>query len=587
MYEAGGWVLVESALADLPGDLRWLYESGAVTHRAARRDPPRARRPRPRPTSRAAVARAADPRAPRPRRRSRGRDRARRCRRCARAIPRVPLGRAVDHRRHRARTAARRAGRARGRSRSDRCAADRTRSATSRSSPPPRSRPTPSPICSRVPEFVARAAPRRAAALSADRSRADRRPPAGAGECRRDAALPHRVAGALRGAAGARRRDAACACTADGLHGARRHAAAGGRLRKRSTARSACRSSRRKSATAPKRSHRAAAANCRALVTRGDIRGDLHMHSLWSDGRDSIEAMVQACVALGYEYMAITDHSQQLGGGAQPDRRRREEAGRRDRRAARAATRRSRSCTAARSTSCRTAGSTFPIAILERFDIVLASLHERPASRPDQLLKRYAAAMQHPLVTLITHPTNRLVPHRRGYDLDYDRLFELAVETGPRSRSTARRRTSISTARSRAARSPPARPSSIDSDCHRAEMLGRQMHLGHHHRAARLGRAASRAQHAARSTRSAPSSPRSAACADPRRRRGAPPTDCPSSCRRRSSRSPRSRSIARRCCRASTSATPDRSRRWSARRSITPRDGYPLYFAIGQLVPLG
>ena len=51
-----------------------------------------------------------------------------------------------------------------------------------------------------------------------------------------------------------------------------------------------------------------------ALVSRADIRGDLHMHSLWSDGRDSIDAMVQGCRALGYEYMAITDHSPQLGG---------------------------------------------------------------------------------------------------------------------------------------------------------------------------------------------------------------------------------------------------------------------------------
>ena len=45
-------------------------------------------------------------------------------------------------------------------------------------------------------------------------------------------------------------------------------------------------------------------------------------------------------------------------------------------------------------------------------------------------MKRYESAMKHPLVTLITHPTNRIVPTRRGYDLDYDRLFEMAVSTG-------------------------------------------------------------------------------------------------------------------------------------------------------------
>ena len=52
-----------------------------------------------------------------------------------------------------------------------------------------------------------------------------------------------------------------------------------------------------------------------SLVSRADIRGDLHMHTQWSDGRDSIEGMVKACVALGYEYVAITDHSPRAASG--------------------------------------------------------------------------------------------------------------------------------------------------------------------------------------------------------------------------------------------------------------------------------
>src|SRR5207244_936773 len=63
-------------------------------------------------------------------------------------------------------------------------------------------------------------------------------------------------------------------------------------------------------------------------------------------------------------------------------------------------------------------------------DIVLASLHDRAGHSREQLLKRYAGAMKNPFVTIITHPTNRLVPHRPGYDLDYERLFEMAVDTG-------------------------------------------------------------------------------------------------------------------------------------------------------------
>jgi DNA polymerase (family 10) len=120
----------------------------------------------------------------------------------------------------------------------------------------------------------------------------------------------------------------------------------------------------------------------------------------------------------------------------------------------------------------------FPDRILERFDIVLASLHESAGHPPDQLLKRYTAAMKHPLVTMITHPTNRVVGSRRGYNLDYDRFFELAVEhrtvleiDGAPSHldldgGLARRAVAAGTM------------VAIDSDCHRAEMLGRQMDFG-------------------------------------------------------------------------------------------------------------
>ena len=183
--------------------------------------------------------------------------------------------------------------------------------------------------------IAARAAPGRAAPVSAHRARAGRRAPAGAGERRRGAALPDRVGRALRGAARARRR---VGLAPDGRRPARRrrHAAAvSHRRRDLRGARPAVHP-----AGDPRRRRRdrggASRGELPALVSRADIRGDLHMHTLWSDGRDPIEAMVQGCVALGYEYMAITDHSPSSAAIAQPHRRRREEAGRRDCRAARA-----------------------------------------------------------------------------------------------------------------------------------------------------------------------------------------------------------------------------------------------------------
>jgi DNA polymerase (family X) len=213
------------------------------------------------------------------------------------------------------------------------------------------------------------------------------------------------------------------------------------------------------------------------LVSTADIRGDLHMHSFWSDGRDSIEAMVVAAVALGYEYIAITDHSPTSA-------------------ASRSLTtdgvsRQADEIASLRETYPQIAilhgceadiledGSLdFPDRVLEQFDIVLASLHESLGHSPATLLRRYELAMRHPLVALITHPTNRVVPHRAGYELDYDRLFQLAIETGTLleidggpshldlDASLARRAVQAGVTLT------------IDSDCHRSSQLGRQMQLG-------------------------------------------------------------------------------------------------------------
>ena len=173
------------------------------------------------------------------------------------------------------------------------------------------------------------------------------------------------------------------------------------------------------------------------LVSRADIRGDLHMHSTWSDGRDSIEAMVEACRALGYEYLAITDHSPHSAASRNLSvdgvkRQAEEIAGLREQYPDIAIL---HGCEVDILPDGRL---DFPDRILEQFDIVLASLHEGAGQAPEALERRYLAAMKHPLVTLITHPTNRLVPHRRGYDLDYDRLFETGGRNGHDRRNRRR-----------------------------------------------------------------------------------------------------------------------------------------------------
>lgn len=213
------------------------------------------------------------------------------------------------------------------------------------------------------------------------------------------------------------------------------------------------------------------------LVSRTNVRGDLHMHSVWSDGRDSIEVMVRACVAIGYEYIAITDHSQGSAAArsltADGVRKQAEEiAGLRQRYPLIQIL---HGCEVDILESGRL---DFPDQVLEHFDIVLASLHERAGHSPEQLMKRYLAAMSHPMVTMITHPTNRLLPNRAGYEIDYDRLFEAAVATrtvvevdGSPSHldlDGALARRAIAAGATLA----------VDSDCHRADLLQRQMHLG-------------------------------------------------------------------------------------------------------------
>jgi DNA polymerase (family X) len=213
------------------------------------------------------------------------------------------------------------------------------------------------------------------------------------------------------------------------------------------------------------------------LLERADIRGDLHMHSVWSDGRDSIEAMVGACRALGYEYVAITDHSEHSAAT------RNLSADGVQKQAEEIAALRERFGDIAILHGCEVdilpdGRLDFPDRVLERFDIVLASLHEGAGQGPDQLLKRYAAALHHPLVALITHPTNRLVPSRAGYDLDYDRLFALAAETGTAVEvDGAPAHLDLDGTLARRAIEAGA-TLVVNSDCHRADMLERQMTFG-------------------------------------------------------------------------------------------------------------
>jgi DNA polymerase (family 10) len=213
------------------------------------------------------------------------------------------------------------------------------------------------------------------------------------------------------------------------------------------------------------------------LLSRRDVRGDLHMHSQWSDGRDAVETMVATCAELRYEYCAITDHSPHSAASrnlAVDDVKRQadEIAGLRERFPALTIL---HGCEVDILVDGRL---DLPDRILERLDLVLASLHESAGHTPEQLLRRYAQAMRHPLVNIITHPTNRILPYRLGYDLDFDSFFETARETGTIVEvDGAPAHLDMDGALARRAVAAGV-TIAVDSDAHRAEWLDRQMRLG-------------------------------------------------------------------------------------------------------------
>ncbi|HEX6974626.1 MAG TPA: PHP domain-containing protein, partial [Vicinamibacterales bacterium] len=213
------------------------------------------------------------------------------------------------------------------------------------------------------------------------------------------------------------------------------------------------------------------------LVTRSHMRGDLHMHSTYSDGQDTVETMVAACAALGYEYIAISDHSE--GAAASRTLGRSRIAEQRDEIERLRARYPSMTILHGIEVDILLDGRLdFEDSILAGFDIVLASLHESGRQDGKTLTRRCLQAIAHPLVNVITHPANRLVGRRGGYPLDFEAIFAAAVETGTALEiDGAPSHIDLDGEHARAAVAAGVTVT-IDSDCHRAKALDRQMRFG-------------------------------------------------------------------------------------------------------------
>jgi DNA polymerase (family 10) len=166
------------------------------------------------------------------------------------------------------------------------------------------------------------------------------------------------------------------------------------------------------------------------LVELGDIRGDLHCHTNWTDGRLSIPELAQAAAERGYAYVAVTDHSQALAmtGGLGP-----EKLARQGEAVAAAQTELGESIRLLRGieVDIMTDGRLdLPDESLEQVDLVIASIHRGFRQTSEQLTGRIEAALKHPLVDIIAHPTGRLIGRRDEYPLDIERVIDVAAATG-------------------------------------------------------------------------------------------------------------------------------------------------------------
>ena len=207
-----------------------------------------------------------------------------------------------------------------------------------------------------------------------------------------------------------------------------------------------------------------------ALITLEDIRGDLHSHTIASDGHNTIEEMALAARERGYEYLAITDHSASHGFGddVSPEQLRRQielvhEANARIG---------GIELLAGSEVNILPDGSLdYEDELLACLDWVVASVHTSFSMGEQAMTERMIAAIEHPLVNVIAHPTGRLIGRREPYAVDLDAVFTAAARTGTMLEINANPdRRDLSDVNARAAARAGVKIT-IDSDAHRTGTL--------------------------------------------------------------------------------------------------------------------
>jgi len=164
------------------------------------------------------------------------------------------------------------------------------------------------------------------------------------------------------------------------------------------------------------------------LIVLSDIKGDLHAHSTWSDGGNSIEEMALVAKKLGYSYIALTDHSQSLkvAGGLSPQelKKKRLEIDKINKRL--------KGIRVLYGTEVEIDSNgniDYKDEILKEFEVVVAAIHSGFKQSKEQLTRRTIRACKNKYVHIIAHPTGRLWGTRDAYDIDLEEVFKAALDT--------------------------------------------------------------------------------------------------------------------------------------------------------------
>lgn len=207
-----------------------------------------------------------------------------------------------------------------------------------------------------------------------------------------------------------------------------------------------------------------------SIIELKDLRGDLHVHSNWSDGRASIQEMAEAARALGYEYIALCDHSPSVGiaGGLVPEKLEQKIE------AIAAVNEALEGITVLMGTEVDIKADgelDYPDDLLAKCDVVVASVHMGQQQTERAITGRLISAIENKNVDIIGHPTGRIINEREPYSLDLQAVLEAAARTGTALEINAYPvRLDLNDVNARAAKEMGVRMS-INTDAHDPRML--------------------------------------------------------------------------------------------------------------------